>query len=80
MAERRQIGSLAQAGPIEQVSQMAVLDERVQLLAGDRPTTLCARRTEEGREALMIFRACATRGRRLPSLDARSGRSISPHP
>ena len=28
MAERRQIGSLARAGPIEQVSQRAVLDER----------------------------------------------------
>ena len=28
----------------------------------------------------MIFCARATRGRRLPSLDARSGRSISPHP
>ena len=28
----------------------------------------------------MIFRARATRGRGLPSLDARSGRSISPHP
>ena len=27
----------------------------------------------------MIFCARATRGRRLPSLDARSGRSISPH-
>ncbi len=30
--------------------------------------------------SLMIFCARATRGRRLPSLDARSGRSISPHP
>ena len=29
---------------------------------------------------LMIFCARATRGRGLPSLDARSGRSISPHP
>ena len=28
----------------------------------------------------MIFCARATRGRRLPSLDARSGRSICPHP
>ncbi len=28
----------------------------------------------------MIFCARATRGRGLPSLDARSGRSISPHP
>ena len=28
----------------------------------------------------MIFCARATRGRRLPSLDARSGRSFSPHP
>jgi hypothetical protein len=28
MAERRQIGSLAQAGPIEQLSQKAVLDGR----------------------------------------------------
>ena len=28
----------------------------------------------------MIFRARATRGRGLPSLDAHSGRSISPHP
>ena len=30
--------------------------------------------------SLMIFCARATRGRGLPSLDARSGRSISPHP
>jgi hypothetical protein len=30
--------------------------------------------------SLMIFFARATRGRGLPSLDARSGRSISPHP
>ncbi|TKB91708.1 MAG: ORF6N domain-containing protein [Nitrospira sp.] len=30
--------------------------------------------------SLMIFCARATRGRRLPSLNARSGRSISPHP
>ena len=30
--------------------------------------------------SLMIFCARATRGRRRPSLDARSGRSISPHP
>jgi len=29
---------------------------------------------------LMIFCARATRGRGLPSLDARSGRSIRPHP
>ena len=29
---------------------------------------------------LMIFCARATRGLRRPSLDARSGRSISPHP
>jgi len=29
---------------------------------------------------LMIFYARATRGLRRPSLDARSGRSISPHP
>jgi hypothetical protein len=29
---------------------------------------------------LMIFCARATRGRRLPSLDARSRRSLSPHP
>ena len=28
MAERRQIGSLAQAGPIEQLSQRAVVDGR----------------------------------------------------
>jgi len=28
----------------------------------------------------MIFCARATRGRGLPSLDARSGRPISPHP
>ena len=28
----------------------------------------------------MIFCARATRGRGLPSLDARSGRSVSPHP
>jgi hypothetical protein len=28
----------------------------------------------------MIFYARATRGLRRPSLDARSGRSISPHP
>ncbi len=28
----------------------------------------------------MIFRARATRGLGRPSLDARSGRSISPHP
>jgi hypothetical protein len=28
----------------------------------------------------MIFCARATRGLRRPSLDARSGRSISPHP
>jgi putative transcriptional regulator len=34
----------------------------------------------EGGWSLMIFRARATRGRGLPSLDARSGRSISPHP
>ncbi|MCG3775494.1 MAG: hypothetical protein JW395_2334 [Nitrospira sp.] len=30
--------------------------------------------------SLMIFCARATRGRGLPSLDARSGRSIRPHP
>ena len=30
--------------------------------------------------SLMTFCARATRGRGLPSLDARSGRSISPHP
>ena len=30
--------------------------------------------------SLMIFRARAARGLRKPSLDARSGRSISPHP
>ena len=30
--------------------------------------------------SLMIFCARATRGRGLPSLDARNGRSISPHP
>ena len=30
--------------------------------------------------SLMIFYARATRGRGLPSLDARSGRSVSPHP
>jgi hypothetical protein len=30
--------------------------------------------------SLIIFCARATRGRRLPSLDARSGRSIRPHP
>ena len=30
--------------------------------------------------SLMIFCARATRGLRRPSLDARSGRSISPHP
>ena len=30
--------------------------------------------------SLMIFCARATRGRGLPSLAARSGRSISPHP
>ncbi len=30
--------------------------------------------------SLMIFCARATRGRALPSLDARSGRSIRPHP
>jgi len=30
--------------------------------------------------SLMIFCARATRGRRLPSLDARNRRSISPHP
>jgi hypothetical protein len=40
MAERRQIESLAQAGPIELVVQRAVLDECVPLLAGDRPTAL----------------------------------------
>ncbi len=38
-----------------------------------------ARGTEEG-WSLMIFCARATRGLRRPSLDARSGRSISPHP
>ena len=31
-------------------------------------------------DGLMIFCARGTRGRGLPSLDARSGRSISPHP
>ena len=35
---------------------------------------------EGGGWKLMIFRARATRGRGLPSLDARSRRSISPHP
>ena len=30
--------------------------------------------------SLMIFHARATRGRGLPSLDARSRRSLSPHP
>jgi hypothetical protein len=30
--------------------------------------------------SLMIFCARATRGLRRPSLDTRSGRSISPHP
>jgi len=36
----------------------------------------------KGREGmgLMIFCARATRGLRRPSLDARSGRSIIPHP
>jgi len=34
----------------------------------------------EGGWSLMIFFARATRGLRRPSLDARSGRSISPHP
>jgi putative transcriptional regulator len=34
----------------------------------------------EGGWSLMIFCARATRGRGLSSLDARSGRSISPHP
>jgi hypothetical protein len=38
-------------------------------------------RTARGRGwKLMIFRARATRGRGLLSLDARSGRLISPHP
>ena len=37
--------------------------------------------TEQGRRwSLMIFCARATRGLRKPSLDARSGKSISPHP
>jgi hypothetical protein len=35
---------------------------------------------EQGRWSLMIFCARATRGLRRPSLDARSRRSISPHP
>jgi hypothetical protein len=35
---------------------------------------------QRGGWSLMIFCARATRGRGLPSLDARSGRSISPHP
>ena len=36
---------------------------------------------EQGRGwSMMIFCARATRGRGLPSLDARNGRSISPHP
>ena len=37
MAERRQIGPLVQAGPIEQVSQRAVLVGRAQLLTEERP-------------------------------------------
>ncbi len=72
MTERKQTGPLAQAGPIEHLSQSAVLDEHVQLLPKDRPTVFCARRIKEGMEALMIFRARATRGRGLHSLDART--------
>ena len=34
---------------------------------------------QKKRWSLMIFYARATRGRGLPSLDARSGKSISPH-
>jgi hypothetical protein len=34
---------------------------------------------QKKRWSLMIFNARATRGRGLPSLDARSKRSISPH-
>jgi hypothetical protein len=37
-------------------------------------------RSKGGDGALMISCARATRGLRRPSLDARSGRSISPHP
>jgi hypothetical protein len=37
MTERRQTGPLAQPRPIEQVSQRAVLDGRVQMLAEERP-------------------------------------------
>ena len=37
MIERRQTGPLAQVGPIEQLSQRTVLDERVQLLTEERP-------------------------------------------
>jgi hypothetical protein len=44
-----------------------------------RPGALLARRTRRGWR-LMIFCTRATRGLRRPSLDARSGRSISPHP
>ena len=35
---------------------------------------------QKGGWSLMIFCARATRGRGLPSLDARSGKSFSPHP
>ena len=42
---------------------------------------MLGRRFKRGRGwSLMLFCARATRGRGLPSLDARSGRSISPHP
>jgi hypothetical protein len=37
MAERRQIESLAQAGPIELAAQRLVPDERAQLLTEEHP-------------------------------------------
>jgi len=43
MAERRQIGPLAQAGPIELVAQRAVLNGRAQLLTEEpRDFLLCS--------------------------------------
>lgn len=53
MAERRKIGSLAQAGPIELVAQRTVLDERVHgvKLLGQPGKAECPRFFIEGSQA-----------------------------